>query len=85
MSAPTVSGSLSDLVRALDCFPFYKGMCFPLEAWGWLDISQDHCASQSVGWGLGWTSSLPSAKSEGLALNAGQPLASLASLGLGEK
>ena len=30
-------------------------VCFPPEAWGWLGLSQSHCAAQSVGWGLGWT------------------------------
>lgn len=57
-------------------------VCFPFETWGWLDFSQDHCASQSVGWGLGWTSLVlfftfcpcgvgQYRSEEGLAVNAG--------------
>lgn len=68
---------------------------FPSEAGGWLDVFQRHCASQPVGWGAGLDSSfllylLPSGvggqyQGERSGLSAGQSLASLASLSLGEE
>lgn len=68
---------------------------FPSEAGGWLDVFQRHCASQPVGWGAGLDSCfllylLPSGvggqyQGERSGLSAGQSLASLASLSLGEE